>query len=144
MPATALAQVELSSVQPKPVAAGWLDFASYIARKHSITGDILSPSPQPGREKSLRELFSLTELSETDFADEVASFYKLPRLDLAQLLETTPLTARFSHRFLREALIYPCERTGEQILVVSDPTDLAAIRAAELVFKKKLSLVIAS
>lgn len=144
-PAT-LAQVELPVSVPTPVIAGWLDFASYLARKHSITGDVLSPSASPGRENKLRELFELTDLSENDFADEVASFYKLPRLDLPQLLEATALTGRFSQRFLREALIYPCEQKehGGLLLVVSDPTDAAAIRAADLVFGKKLALAIAS
>ena len=144
-PAT-LAQIELPVAEPKPVVAGWLDFASYLARKHSITGDLLSPSTSPGREKRLRELFELTELSANDFADEVASFYKLPRLDLPELLDATALTGRFFHRFLREALIFPCERGGNSglILVVSDPTDAAAVRAAELVLGKNVPLAVAS
>jgi general secretion pathway protein E len=145
MRAGTLAQIEAPEREPEPVIAGWLEFASYLARKHSITGDFLTPGVE-GQEKRLRELLDLTELSDHDFAHEVATFFRLDRLELPQLLDATALTAHFSHRFLREALIFPCQPSGqnEAILVVSDPTDTTAIRAAELVFKKTIPLAIAS
>ena len=68
-----LAQIAPPSVQPSAVLVGWTEFASYLARKRSITGDLLSQAA-PGRDKKLRELWELTELSAHDFAEEVGQF----------------------------------------------------------------------
>ena len=73
-----------------------------LARKHLITGDLLTrfvSAEQTGRERKLRDLWPLTDLSASDFADEVARFYKLPRLALPQLLAATSLAGQFSQRF---------------------------------------------
>ena len=61
---------------------------SHLARRHAITGDLLAKftsAIRPGREKRLRDLWELTELPADEFADEVAQFYKLPRLELAAI-----------------------------------------------------------
>lgn len=126
---------------------GWLDFASHLARRYSITKDLLSASPSSsGRGRKLRELWELTELSASDFADEVAHFYSLPRASLPQLLAASSLTARFSRRYLRETAVFPC-RLGDaagNVLVITDPTDAPAIRAAQLVLGGAVELHIAS
>src|SRR5450432_154224 len=54
-------------------------------------------------EPTLRQIWESTDLSASDFADEVAAFYGLPRLTLPQLVEARSLAARFTHRFLRES-----------------------------------------
>jgi general secretion pathway protein E len=128
---------------------GWLEFASYLARRQSVTGDLLSklsPASQRGTEKKLRDLFELTDLSANDFADEVARFYKLPRIDLPKLLAATSLAGRFSHRFLRETMVFPCllEDSGGYTLVVADPTDATTVRAAELALGAPVALAVAS
>ena len=129
-------------------ARGWLEFASYLARKYSITGDLLSKPTHEGTpgEKKLRELWELTDLSANDFADEVARFYDLPRLSLPQLIASSSLTGRFSPRFLRDAAVFPCkiEEAGGNTLVITDPNDLAAVRAAQLVLGEPVALRIAS
>ena len=87
-----------------------LEFVGHLARKHAINGNLLSNltgADRPGREKKLRDLWEVTELSADDFANEVAHFYKLPRLDLPQLIAATSLANRFSHRFLREMTVFP-------------------------------------
>jgi general secretion pathway protein E len=126
-----------------------LEFMSYLARKHSITGDLLlesNPSGPPGKEKTLRYLWELTDLPASDFADEVAFFYKLPRLDLPQLLSASSLANLFSVRFLREMSIFPCRMVGSERakLIVADPTDAAAVRAAELALGGPVELAVAS
>ena len=66
-----------------------LEFMACLARKNVVTGDVLSKfasADRPGKERKLRELWELTDLSADAFADEVAQFYKLPRLNLPQLL----------------------------------------------------------
>jgi general secretion pathway protein E len=139
---------KIAPASPAKSTAGWLEFASYLARRHSITGDLLSKSDGgggSGGQKRLRELWDLTKLSASDFADEVARFYELPRVSLPQLVAATPLSAQFSHRFLREAAVFPCQMDkGVNTLVVADPTDRVAARAAAIVFDEPVPLAVAS
>jgi general secretion pathway protein E len=136
-----------TGVPPTPEQA--LQFTGYLARKHSLTGDLLSKLTsinRPGAEKRLRELWELTDLSADAFADEVAYFYKLPRLDLPQLLAASSLAASFSRRFLREMTVFPCrlKQSDVNTLVVADPSDTASVRAAELTIGGSVALAIAS
>src|SRR3979490_2532273 len=103
-PAVASPAPPVRAAQP---ALGWLEFASYLTRKYSITGNLLSKPTHEGTpgEKKLRELWELTALSANEFADEVARFYDLPRLSLPQLIASSSLTGRFSPRFLRDAAV---------------------------------------
>ncbi len=126
---------------------GWLDFAAYLARKYAITGDLLSRSLDNSvAPKRLRDLWELTDLSANEFADEVAHFYRLPRLDLPRLLAASSLASGFSARFLREMTVFPCRTEGGQgnRLVVADPTDYAAVRAAEIVLGKPVKIEVGS
>jgi general secretion pathway protein E len=132
--------------QAKP-SPGWLDFAGYLVRKGTVTGDLLSKSDQTsGATTRLRDLWKLTELSAHDFADEVAQFYQLPRLALPHLLAMTSLAQKFSPRFLREMMIFPCKADGinRNFLIIADPTDTAAIRATEIVLGGAVEIAIAS
>ena len=145
-----LAPISQSAPARTTIPAGqFLEFTGYLARKHSITGDLLSKftsAGRPGKEKRLRDLWELTDLPANDFADEVAHFYKLPRLDLPQLLAATPLAGAFSHRFLREMAVFPC-RIAESsgcTLIVTDPSDAATIRAAELALGEPVALSVGS
>jgi general secretion pathway protein E len=126
-----------------------LEFMACLARKNVVTGDVLSKfasADRPGQERKLRELWELTELSADAFADEVAEFYKLPRLNLPQLLAATAQTGPFSHRFLSEMAVFPCQLAegSENTLVVADPSDAATIRAAEFTLGGPLALAVAS
>jgi general secretion pathway protein E len=95
--------------------------------------------------KPLQKLWQLTETSAHEFADEVASFFALPRLELAELMSASSLAERFSQRFLREACVFPCSgEAGRAWLVVADPTDTASVRAAEIVLGGPLEVVVAS
>ncbi len=95
--------------------------------------------------KPLHKLWQLTETSASEFADEVARFFALPRVALADLMSASPLTAKFSPRFLRESCIFPCSGdAGQACIVVADPTDTAAVRAAELVLGAPPQIAVAS
>src|SRR5580704_5778598 len=98
-----------------------------------------------GTEKALQKLWQLSETSAQEFADEVASFFALPRIGLADLMSATSLDEKFSARFLRESSAFPCtsKESGNR-LVIADPTDSAVIRAAELVLGRPLEIAIAS
>ena len=133
-----------------PVPAGRsLEFMACLARKNVVTGDVLSKfasADRPGQERKLRELWELTDLSADAFADEVAQFYKLPRLNLPQLLAASAQTGPFSHRFLSEMAVFPCQLAegGGNTLVVADPSDAATIRAAEFTLGGPVALAVAS
>jgi general secretion pathway protein E len=131
----------------RPVGRGSvLEFTAYLARKHTIKGDILAKFTSASGEKKLRDLWELTELPADEFADEVARFYHLPRLTLPQLLAAPLLAGAFTPRFLREMTVFPyrLEENGSNILVVADPSDAASVRAAELSLDGTIQLAVAS
>jgi general secretion pathway protein E len=67
------------------------------------------------------------------------------RLSLPQLLAATPSLDEFSRRFLRESTIFPMRAPdGGYRLAVADPSDTAAVRAAEIVFGAPVELAVAS
>ena len=121
---------------------------SALARKRAIKGDLLNSLSRSGgdpKRSKMRELWELTELSASDFADDVADFYGLERIDLPQMMAASHLAARFSRRFLREMSIFPFkEEGGVNTLAVADPTDRAGVRAAELVLRGPVLLRVAS
>lgn len=94
---------------------------------------------------SSTRLWEVTNLSASEFADEVARFYKYERAVLQDMLSATPLVAAFSQRFLRETLVYPYQGAGQTVaLAIADPTDLAARRAAEIVLGPRIEIKVAS
>src|ERR1700726_3916552 len=77
-------------------------FADYLRSKNhlavdsnSLNGTAQSPA-QSQDERTLHKLWSLTDLSANDFADEVAGFFKVPRIGLPDLLSAPPLADQFS------------------------------------------------
>jgi general secretion pathway protein E len=95
--------------------------------------------------RPLQRLCQLCDTSSHEFADEVANFFGLPHIELAGLMSARPLADNFSQRFLRESCIFPCVgEAGRARLVLADPTDTAAIRAAEIVLGGPLDLAVAS
>ncbi len=124
------------------------EFVNYLSSRHFNAGNLLSKlnsAPRRGGEKTLRDLWEVSDLSANDFAAEVAAFYRLPRMLLPQLIAATPLVAKFSRRFLRETLVFPYQHAdGRPRLVLADPNDVAALRAAEIVLGEPIEIEIAS
>jgi general secretion pathway protein E len=119
-----------------------------LAGKHRITSDLnskLDLAGVPEGEKTLRKLWESTDLSANDFAEEVARFYGRSRITLQQLFAASALVGLFARRFLRETTVFPYRSVdGAFKLAVGDPTDLAAIRAAEIVLGGPVEVEIAS
>jgi general secretion pathway protein E len=93
----------------------------------------------------LRKLWEQSDLPANEFADEVARFYNLPRIQLPQLLAASPLLGQFSRRFLRDMLAFPYRSTaGEIRLAIADPNDTASVHAAEIVLGGPIPIDIAS
>ena len=85
-------------------------------------------------EGGLRKLWEMSELSASEFADEVALFFELPRVTLQEMIAAESRVQQFSRRFLREMAVFPCQQAGgPPVLVLADPTDQASIQAARIV-----------
>ncbi len=102
--------------------------------------------PQPSSKGPvLKELWEATDLSSGEFAEEVAAHWGLRLMSLPDLLAGRALLDQFSPRFLRESKIFPFQDTaGHRHVALADPSDTAAIRAAEIVFGGKLDVAVAS
>jgi general secretion pathway protein E len=124
-------------------------FGAYLSEKYSLpAGMRAANAAQTGAPavKALRELWERTELSASEFADEVSRFWHLQRIGLMELLAGEAQVEGFSRRFLRESMVYPFRSAdGGVKLAIADPLDSAAIRAAEIVFGDRgVELAIAS
>jgi len=94
---------------------------------------------------SIRSIWESCDLSASEFADEVAAYYRRPRMTLRELLASPSLINRFTKRFLRETVIFPYDAgDGRFGLAVADPTDVAAQRGAEIVLGGPVAVSIAS
>jgi general secretion pathway protein E len=123
------------------------EFANYLRQKNHLSGDgsALNGTAQSPDNRTLHKLWGLTDLSANDFADEVAGFFRVPRIALPDLLSAEPLANRFSQRFLREMLVFPFQSAdGAPSLAVADPSDYAAARAAGIVLGRDVQIQVAS
>ena len=120
-----------------------VEFAQHLRIKKFLAGD---PDIGPdGSERTLRKLWELTELSASDFAEQVARFYGFARANLPDLLAASSLVPQFSRRFLREMTVFPYRSAeGSNVLAIADPSDVAAIRAAQIVLGNNVEVRIAS
>ena len=115
--------------------------ATGTGARNRLQGDIRSTL----QSAALGKLWEVTNLSASEFADEVARFYNYDRVALQDMLSATPLVAAFSERFLRETLVFPYQEAEQGIvLVIADPTDLAARRAAEIVLGPNIEIKVAA
>jgi general secretion pathway protein E len=123
-------------------------FRQHLLEKYSLPPRAhvrVERSANPALMRPLREFWEATDLSAAEFADELSDYFALPRMSLPQLLTTTPRLEGFSRRFLRESTIFPFGAPdGGFRLAVADPSDTAAIRAAEIVFGMSVDVVVAS
>ena len=121
-------------------------FASYLRGRHqNVAASTAGSSDSQDGSHGLRRLWEQSDLPATEFADEVARFYKLPRIQLPQLLAASPLLGQFSRRFLRDMLAFPYRSTaGEIRLAIADPNDTASVHAAEIVLGGPIPIDIAS
>jgi general secretion pathway protein E len=128
-------------------AKGAAEFAEYLLGKNSVASGNAESADVASRQGqgALRKLWELTDLSASDFADEVARFYRLPRVSLPELLSASALVKQFSSRFLREMSVFPYRgEDGGFRVAVADPSDSACVRAAEIVLSGAVVVDVAS
>jgi general secretion pathway protein E len=124
-----------------------LQFVAHLRESNRLTktSGHGEPAEQGGSERPQGKLWEFTDLSASEFADEVARFSDLDRVTLQDMLSAPPLGALFSQRFLREMMVFPYQSAdGGAVLAVADPTDMAARRAAEIVLRADVAIKVAS
>ncbi|WP_375143578.1 GspE/PulE family protein [Bradyrhizobium sp. CCGUVB14] len=113
------------------------EFAARFSQKTGLKADADKLGRLNGSgpaEGGLRKLWEMSELSASEFADEVALFFELPRVTLQEMMAAESRVQQFSRRFLREMAVFPCQPAGgSPVLVLADPTDRASIQAAGIV-----------
>src|SRR5215831_3341568 len=123
------------------------EFWQYLLEKYSIPAGAGARNKTDRAAKgdlTLRTILDSTRLPVGDFANEVARFWGLSRLNLPQLLAAPSLVGKFSRRFLLESTIFPFASADGSKLAMADPTDTAALRAAEIVLGGPVEIVVAS
>jgi general secretion pathway protein E len=124
-----------------------LGFAHYLFGRQLLSGAALQShvtSLVDNSKPSLHTLWTSSDMSADDFADEVASYYRLPRLTLPQLMEAKAEAGRFARRFLLDAAAFPFKQDARLCLAVGDPGDLQLRKAAEIVLGVPVDLAVAS
>ncbi|MBR0964108.1 type II/IV secretion system protein [Bradyrhizobium diazoefficiens] len=113
------------------------EFAARFSQKAGLKADADKAGRLNGagpNEGGLRKLWEMSELSASEFADEIALFFELPRVTLQEMMAAESRVQQFSRRFLREMAVFPCQPGGgAPTLVMADPTDRASIQAAGIV-----------
>ncbi|VFU08198.1 GspE/PulE family protein [Methylocella tundrae] len=122
------------------------EFAKHLVDKRHLSSETpLDSATEGSAEPTLRKLWEASDLSAHGFADEVAHFYGIPRLSLPELVSAKSLCDRFAPRFLRETTVFPfVTAEGEHKLAAADPSDRAALRAAEIVLGVSVAVEVAS
>src|SRR5215471_16997645 len=105
------------------------EFWQYLLQKYSTPAGagVRNKTDKADRsakgEITIRTILDSTALPVGDFANEVARFWRLPRLNLPQLLAAPSLVGKFSRRFLLESTIFPFAGADGSKLAMADPTD---------------------
>lgn len=123
------------------------EFAARFCQKAGLKAGPDKPSGPNGAggEGGLRKLWQMSELSASEFADEVADFFGLPRVTLQDMMAAESKVQHFSRRFLREMAVFPCQPAdGAPLLVLADPCDRASIQAAAIVLGTAPAIGVAS
>ncbi len=88
---------------------------------------------------------SLTRLTASALADELADFYGCDRVQRRDLLAHRFVGAQLSLRFLREEGLFPFELSpGAVTLAIARPTEDETIRAAEVALQQAVTIAVAT
>jgi general secretion pathway protein E len=124
------------------------EFAACFSQKAGLKADADKLGRLSGSgpaEGGLRKLWEMSELSASEFADEVALFFELPRVTLQEMMGAESKVQQFSRRFLREMAVFPFQPAGgSPVLVLADPTDRASIQAGAIVLGTAPTIKVAS
>src|ERR1700761_1789945 len=120
------------------------DFIAHLDRKGALRdGRTPDANARRGVASSDTDWASLTKLTATAFADELAAFYRCDRVQRQDLLAQNFVGARLSPRFLKEEHLFPYQQpSGEVTLVIARPVDDETIRAAEVALQQPVAIAV--
>jgi general secretion pathway protein E len=123
------------------------DFAAYLAGKGILRDQAVeAASMAKGRDTSNGlDWLSLTKLTPSAFANELAAFYGCDRVQRLQLIESPFAGETLSQRFLREKRVFPFESEPDRILLaVAAPIETDTVRAVEVALRKLVTIAVAT
>src|SRR5262245_797552 len=123
------------------------EFISHLARKGALRG----PQELDGGTARRRDGFgdvdwvAMTKLTHTAFADELATFYRCPRVQRGDLVGGRFAGERLSPRFMRDERLFPYEdTTGELTLAIARPIEDETVRATEIALQRGVTIAVAT
>src|SRR5215467_8378999 len=124
------------------------DFISHLARKGALRN---AQEPEGAAAARRRDTFGdadwvgMTKLTHTGFADELAAYYRCPRVQRGDLVGGRFVGERLSSRFLKDERLFPYEaRSGELTLAIAHPIEDETIRAAEIALQREVAIAVAT
>jgi general secretion pathway protein E len=124
------------------------DFMVHLARKGVLRdGQAVDGGIGARRRDMLGEVdwVSLTNLTPSAFADELAAFYQCDRVQRGDLVGGRFAGAQLSPRFLKEERVFPYEHaSGTLTLAIARPIEDETIRAAEVALRRPVAIAVAT
>jgi general secretion pathway protein E len=124
------------------------DFMSHLARRGVLRDPEAIGAGQKARRRDERgdlDWVGLTKLTQSDFADELAAFYRCTRVQRGDLVSSRFLGAQLSPRFLREGRLFPYEGLcGTVTVAIAAPIDREILLAAEIALAQPVAIAVAT
>src|SRR5262250_1218973 len=124
------------------------DFISHLARKGALrNAQELDGASAARRRDTFGDIdwVGMTKLTHTGFADELAAFYRCPRVQRGDLVGGRFAGERLSPRFLKDERLFPYEaRSGELTLAIAQPIEDETIRATEIALQRDVAIAVAT
>ena len=123
------------------------DFIDHLTRRGVLREAALPASGAAARRGFTADIdwLGTTKLSQSMFADELATFYGCARLQRADLTGGRFAGGTMSPRFLRERRLFPFEnQAGALVLAIAAPTEAETVRAVELALRRPVALMVAT
>src|SRR5215203_4365482 len=124
------------------------DFLAHLAERGALRDPQALDAGLRDRRPETRGEFDwvgLTKLTQSGFAEELATFYGCDRVNRGDLVASRFLGTELSPRFLRERRLFPYETpSGTLTLAVATPADGEAVRAVELALQRAVTIAVAT
>lgn len=124
------------------------DFFDYLVKKGVLSETQASSGSLDLRRPDANadaDWIGLTKLTQTAFADELATFYACRRVQRAELIGDRFAGADLSPRFLREERLFPYEDgQGGLTLAIARPIDDEMVRTVEVALGRKVAIAVAT
>jgi len=124
------------------------EFISHLARKGALRNAQEFDGATAARRRDTfgdADWVGMTKLTHTGFADELAAYYRCPRVQRGDLVGGRFVGERLSSRFLKDERLFPYEaRSGELTLAIAHPIEDETIRAAEIALQREVAIAVAT